>query len=594
MKKGTRALALLLVFVLVLSACGPTASNDAGSAPAPDGTEQPATDDGGEAPTAASSDGKILRMALEQDIETLDSQQNTADYTAAVAEGITSSLLREHNGEYVFDMAESYTTDDYINWTFTIREDAAWSDGTPITAHDFEYSWKQIFHRDEAGKVYGFFEGMKNYANIVEAMGEGKTGADLTAVTDTLGVSAVDDRTLVVELESARPWYLANFASTYFAPIHKEIYEANGSKYGSSMDKMAYNGPFYVSDWKYNESVTLAPNPHYFDKNIALDGVEIYIVKDVEPRVNMFRDGQVNFARANSEYYTLMADDVAAYGGSSWSYILTNQHRLDADGNVVNQAISDLLANRDFVDAISYSIDREVLYSAVITDPTRFATNIIVDGAVPLNNGGDETFEQGRARRGYQSPVSLTADPEKAAASLQKAMDALGYSDVSQIPTINLVVAQVADSISVCEFVSLSVEQAIGVKLEVEAVEFGVRDSRIISGDYDLLLMGWGLDYPDARSIYEVWYTDLFATGWPAAHPDQHAAFVAMMDQIGSTSDFAARGEVLLDIEALLLDQGPFITMNLAGHAALMTKDVHDFYIRDAGTRFDYIYATID
>ena len=267
---------------------------------------------------------------------------------------------------------------------------------------------------------------------------------------------------------------------------------------------------------------------------------------------------------------------------------------MDAEGNVVNHAISDLLANRDFVDAISYSIDREVLYSAVITDPTRFATNIIVDGAVPLNNGANETFEQGRARRNYQSPVSLTADPEKAQASLQKAMDALGYTDVSQIPTINLVVAQVADSISICEFVSLSVEQAIGVKLEVESVEFGVRDSRIISGDYDLLLMGWGLEYTDARSIYEVWYTDLFATGWPTAHPDQYAEFVALMDEIGSTGDFAARGEKLLDIEALLLDHGPFITMNLAGHAALMTKDVQDFYIRDAGTRFDYIYASID
>ena len=236
MKKGTLALALTLVFALVLSACGPAGTDGAEPAAVAEGTDQAGQEGETSAPP---SGGKILRMALEQDIETLDSQQNTADYTAAVAEGITSSLLREHNGEYVFDMAESYTTGDYITWAFTIREDAAWSDGTPITAQDFEYSWKQIFHRDEAGKVYGFFEGMKNYAAISEAMAEGKSGADLTAVNDTLGVTATDDRSLVVELEIPRPWYVANFAPTYFAPIHQLLYAANGPKLGSSADNSA-------------------------------------------------------------------------------------------------------------------------------------------------------------------------------------------------------------------------------------------------------------------------------------------------------------------------------------------------------------------
>ncbi len=589
MKKGKILIALLLLLVMSLTACTGSGTNTNTSTN---------TNSTGTAPTGgstvASGSDNILRMALEQDIETLDSQQNTADYTAAVAEGVTASLLREHDGKYLPDMAESYKTDDYITWTFKIRKDACWSDGTPITAHDFEYSWKQIFHRNEAAKVYGFFDGMKNYTTITKAVADGKTGDELNAVTDTLGVTAEDDQTLVVKLDSARPWYVANFASTYFAPIKKDIYEANGSKYGSSVDKMAYNGPFYVAEWNYNQNVTLKRNPKYWDKDsIKLDGVEIKIVKDVEPRVNMFRDGNVNFARATSEYYKTMSKNVVTYKGSSWSYILTNQNRRNKDGKVVNKVISGLLANRDFVNAISYSIDRSTLYGSVITDPGNFPTDVIVADKVPLNNGSEKTFGEGRTSRNFKSPVLLTADVAKAKESLKKAMDALGYTNVSQIPTISLVVAQGTDAASACQFVSLSVEQTLGIKIEVEPVEFGVRDSRIISGDYDLLMMGWGLDYPDASSIYAVWSSDLFATGWPTAHPDQYKAFVEMLKGANSMTDFAARGEKMLDLEAFLLDNGPFITMNLAGYSALMTPNVHEFYIRDAGTRFDYIYASM-
>jgi len=589
MKGQSKLLVILLTLMLVLSGCGGSTT--------PSSTPSENTDSNAQTPNESaevtSESDNIFRMALEQDIETLDSQQNTADYTAAVAEGVTASLLREHNGEFLPDLAESYSTDDYKTWTFKIRESAAWSDGTPITAEDFAYSWKTIFTRDEAAKVYGFFEGIKNYDKVTEAMKAGKSGDELKAVADTLGVTVVDPTTLVVELDGPRPWYLSNFASSYFAPIKKDVYEANGSKYGSSIEKMAFNGPFYVSEWHYNESITLKPNTYYWDKdNINFDGVEISIVKDVEPRVNMFKEGKVNFARATSEYYQTMSDSLVTYPGSSWSYILTNQARLNTDGEYVNKAISDLLANRDFIDALNYSIDRTTLYGAVINNPSYAPTNIIVADKIPLNNGTEETFGDGRAKRNYESPVALTVDEAKAQASLAKAMDALGYKDVSEIPQISLVVAQGTDAQTACEFVSLSVEQALGIHLEVEPLEFGVRDSRIISGDYDLLLMGWGLDYPDASSIFTVFASDLFATGWPKAHPEEYNTYVEMMDSINTITDFAERGEKMLDMEAYLLERGPIMTMSLAGYPALMTQNINDFYIRDAGSRFDYIYAS--
>ncbi len=602
MKRTNVFLSVALVLIMMLTACGGQSSPSTAQAPAGEAKVEDkateaetttTTENTATAEETATSDN-VLRIALDQDIETLDSQQNTADYTASVAEGTTEALLREHNGEYLPGMAASYSTDDYITWTFVIRDDACWSDGTPITAQDFEYSWKTIFHRDEASKVTLFFEGLKNYPAVKAAVKEGKKGDDLKAVTDTLGVTAKDDRTLVVELEGARPWYLTNFSSTYFAPIKKDIFEANGIKYGSSKDLMAYNGPFMVEDWKYNESVRLVKNPNYWNKdNIKLDAVELYIVKDVEPRVNMFREGKVDVAKASSEYYQTMADQVFSEEGSSWRYILTNQSRRNADGQVVNKAISDLLANRDFISALSYAIDRTVLYSQVIVDPTIFATAQVVPGHTPLNNAASETFDAGRKRGGYTSPFSVTADEAKAKEYLKKAMDTLGYADASQIPTITLVCASNTDVVTICDFIRLSCEETLGIKIEVEPVEFNVRDSRIISGDYDLLIMGWGLDYADATSIYEVFSSNLFATGWPEANHDQYNTFVEYMDNIAAETDFDKRAELLLKAEDHLLKYGPFITLNFSGYATLKNSRVNNLGIRDMGARHDYTFVTV-
>ena len=590
MKNTTRVLALVLAVVMMLSlaACGSTEAPAATNAAAPEATTV--------APAAPAAEGEnILRFALAQDIETLDAQQNTAEFTQSVAEGVTATLLREDNGVYSCDLAESYETEDYINWTFKIRQNAAWSDGTPITAHDFEYSWKQIFHRDECGKVHMLFDGIVGYDAIAAAMKEGKTGDDLTAVIEeNFAIDAVDDHTFTIQLENARPWILSTFASTYTGPIKKDVYEANGAAYGSAVDKFAYCGAFYVSDWAYNEKVTLAPNPYYWNaENVKLDGVEILIVKDVEPRVNMFKEGKIMFARATSEYYETMANDSVAFQGSSWSYILTNQHRVNADGQPVNEAISNLLANRDFVMALSYAIDRETLYSAVITDPTKFATNLIVSGHLPLNDGNGTLVEEARAGRTFDNPISLNADEAKAKDYLQKAMDALGYTDVSEIPTITLVYGQGAEGKTVCEFIELSVEQYLGVQLEVEPVEFGVRDSRIISGDYDLLSMGWGIDGVDGAELFDPWYSDLFATAWPVGHPDQYQTFCDMMDKMNATTDFEERGELLLEIEEYLVQYGPFITLNWSGDCGLLNKNLKDFYIRETGAAYNYVFASV-
>lgn len=577
MSKRLKLTGVLLAGMMLLSACGGSGAAS-GSAPAASGADGAAA--GGE---------KVFRMALEQDIETIDPQQNTARYTTTIAEGISESLLREHNGEMLPGVAESYETQDFITWTFKLRADAQWSDGTPITAEDFVYSYKEIFHRAEAAKVYILFEGVKGYTDIAAALQEGKTGDELRAVTDTLGVTAIDAQTLQVELDSPRPYFAEIFASTAWAPIKKDLYEANGTAYGSAADKIGMNGPFVLKEWKFNEELVLVPNDKYWDKeNIKLDRVEIKIVKDIEPRVNMFKEGQVDFAVASSENYNTLSDRVVTAPGSGNYYLLLNYQRRDAEGKVVNPAVSDLLANRNFVNAISSSLDRTTLFGSVLESPAFLASGWIVPDHININNAARE--DVGTVRTGT-SPNPVTADSAKAKEYLAKAMEELGYTDVSQIPEISIVVASSPDPRTIVEYVQLAVEQELGIKLNLDVVEFNVRDSRIISGDYDMLYMGWGVSVNDPLGYLDVWADNLFATGWPEADPDSYAEYVALVDKIRTATDMDARAKDILAAEQLALEHAPLIPLGFSNEVCLLQSNVQNFQLRMFNAPYDYIYV---
>ncbi len=544
---------------------------------------------------AQAEDAAVLRIALEQDIETIDPQQNTAAFTCAVTEGISEALLREHDDKILPGLAESYTTEDYQTWVFNIREDASWSDGTPITAEDIVWSYKEIFTRAECAKVYILFNGVKGYSAIQDAMNNGESEEALrTVIDEQFGVTALDSHTLQVVLESPRPYFINTFCSTAWAPLKRDLYEEYGTAYGSAADKVGMNGPFIVSEWRYNEMVTLVKNPHYWDAdNIKLDAVEIHIVKDLEPRVNMFKEGKVDSARASSDYMLMMPNDTYVLEGTSWNYMLVNSYRRNTDGALVNEALSALLANRNFVNAINTAINRTTLFGAVITDPSYLPTSYVIPESINSNNTARDSIGTLRTTvgAGFVNPVSVTKDADKAVAYLEAAMSELGYSSVKDLPEITIVCASTTDPQTVCEYMQNALTQTLGLAIKVEPVEFNVRDSRIISGDYDLLYMGWGVSNNDALGYLDVWATDLFCTGWPQSDPEVYGQYCELVDFISSTPDMDARAEKILEAEQILLTNGPIITLCTHGDALLMSHRFEGFTIKNTNSLYDYVFA---
>ena len=584
-----------IVIALAVTACANGGSAPAaGDTPAATGDTAPApAGDAAAAPDApADRDEMVLRIAIEQDIETLDPQQNTAAFTTSVGEGIHEALLRLHNGVILPGMASEFYTDDYQTWTFTIRDNAQWSDGTPITAHCFEFAYKEIFHRPEASKVYIMFNGVRNFAAIMEALDNEVSDEELRQATQNLGVTAIDDRTLVVELERSDAAFIEMFSHPAWSPLRRDLYEAHGANLGSSAESIASNGPFQIREWRLGEAVILERNPNYWNAdNIHLDVVEIHIVRDVEPRVNMFREGRVHSARATGEHFEVMPNYVHSIEGSGWNYILVNMHRRNADGELVNELISNLLANRNFIMAISNSIDREALYTRTITNPAVRPTNMVIPYGINSNNSQRQTI--GELRGGMTSNHPMNANPERAREYLQLAMDELGIADVSDIPEIRIIAASVAEPIIIVEFVSHSVSQTLGINITPEPIEFGMRDARIISGDYDLLFMGWGSSRNDPISYINVWAQNLFATGWPEAFPDQHSEYTDLIARIDASESVDERARLMLEAEQFVLQHGPFIPMSFTGDTILRSHEARNFHLRPFGALYDYVFAYI-
>jgi oligopeptide transport system substrate-binding protein len=176
---------------------------------------------------------------------------------------------------------------------------------------------------------------------------------------------------------------------------------------------------------------------------------------------------------------------------------------------------------------------------------------------------------------------------------LAAAMAELGYSSAAQIPEVSIVVASSADPRTIVEYIELSVEQNLGIKIAVDPVEFNVRDTRIITGDYDILYMGWGISNNDPLGYLDVWADDLFATGWPQVFPAQYQRYSALVKEAVVNGDMNARARQLLEAEQIALTGGPLIPLAFSSEVGLIQGRVSGFSLRTFNAPLDYIYASI-
>ena len=232
---------------------------------------------------------KIIRLVDNFDIPSMDTNRATNSISfevmANVLEGLT--VLGENdvvkNGVATsWDISEEGTT-----YTFHLREDSVWSNGSPVTAHDFVYSWRRLADPKTSSQYQSMVETaqLKNYEAVM--------AGDLP--TTELGVVAIDAYTLEVTLEIPVPFFLKLMTFGSFAPVNEAFVADVAGSFGTSVKTTLYNGPFMLTQWDSGYGYAFMKNPSYHSaKDIKIDGVTFRIVTDIADGVNLYENGKVD------------------------------------------------------------------------------------------------------------------------------------------------------------------------------------------------------------------------------------------------------------------------------------------------------------
>ncbi|PDM36810.1 peptide ABC transporter substrate-binding protein, partial [Bacillus cereus] len=171
--------------------------------------------------------------------------------------------------------------------------DSKWSNGTPVTAKDFVFAWQRAVNPDTAAEYAFLFFDIQNAKQINQKQ----------LPVDQLGIKAVDDKTLEVQLDRPVPYFLSLTTFSTFLPINEEYLKSQGDKYGLETNHLIYNGAFTLDNWKHEQSFQLKKNPNYWDaKTVKLEEINFNVVKDKSTEINLYDSGQIDRVALDAEF----------------------------------------------------------------------------------------------------------------------------------------------------------------------------------------------------------------------------------------------------------------------------------------------------
>jgi len=519
-----------------------------------------------QAPETLSAD-QDLTFSLPS-VPTIDPQQFNAAPSYVVMKGIGEGLIRTHEGQVTPGVAESWeVAEDNLKMTFHLREGASWSDGSKLTANDFVYAFRRLA---DPAKAYSYSWVLYEIKNAADVMA-GKLPLD------QLGVSAPDDNTFVIEFATPAPYYLGFLDMPCFYPVKQELVEKFGDQYALSADSMLTNGPFTVTEYLVDQSIKMVPNENYWNREaIKLNSATILIM-EAEAAFSMLETGELDVADIPVAIAPSYLNDPASIPGA----VVASYASGAVDWFCINIASTDnpILGNQDFRLALNYALDREE-YVAIATNglyapATRFV--------LPLVAGADGGYYT------EQYPIDVyktTAEPEKAAEHLKKAMDALGITDPAQI-TVKLKISDTAANKLIGENCQDQWQRTLGIKVELETVTYKAMLADRVAGAFDLIYAGWMPDYNDPYTYLSYFVSTNSQNGGKFSD----ARYDELVNTANTFADAKTRLSMYAEAEQILMEQAGIVTLQVrqvpyATNEKL--KGVVRFYL---GGDLDYTYA---
>lgn len=478
-----------------------------------------------------------------------------------VYEGLTMKKLDENGQIYVAPAAaESWDiSDDKTVYTFHLRDGLTWADGTPLTAHDFEYSWKRLFDpKNAAPLAWEMFQ-----IEGAESAFKGETSIE------DIGVKALDDKTFEVKLTKPDRKFL-NFAGEALSkPVKKEQIEKYGVQYGAKIENIIGNGPFKAVHWEVGSKIEFEKNPNYWDaEHVYLDKITINMIQETSTLAQSLMSNEIDIAELNNPDWNDMVDQTGYYN-------IVECDRMNIEELMFN------CTNKPFNNwkvrlAMSLSLDREAFSEEINHNTT--APLYGFTPAISAVNGESYSKLTGGKNEAIKDLLKKYPDPK---ALLMEGLKEEGYNDPSEITIEYNTRGTGEQQKKAAEWMKQAFESKLGIHFNINMTEWNVMYDMVDSGNYELANIGWSVDsgqepseFLDLYDNVDGYYAPQHKWKGPAA--DKYYELVQNYKNTPE-DDTQARADAYLAAETFLCEYGPDIPLYATKSRTLVGKYVHGY-----------------
>ncbi len=431
---------------------------------------------------------------------------------------------------------------DGLIYTFHLRADARWSNGEPVTAHDFVASYRRILTPGLAAENASMFYVLRG----AQAFHKGQLNQ-----FGEVGVTAVDARTLRLTLDHPTSYFLSLLQHWAWYPVHLPTIEKAGpadsrANPWARPGTLVGNGPFVLKEWRRGQRLVVAKSPTYWDAaTVRLNEIHLHPIESRDAEERAFRTGQLHLTEAlppgKVERYQREEPELLRID----PYLGTEFYRI----NITRPFLNDRRVRR----ALALALDRKALVERVLRGGQRAAYAF-----TPPETAG------------YTASTRLPEDPAEA----RRLLAAAGYPDGVGAPVVELVYNTSETHRLIAEAVQQMWRRELGLDVRLSNQEFGTLLAARRTGDFQLLRSAWIGDYLDPTTFLHLWRGDSSNnfTGWSSTAYDQ------LTFQAARTPDPSARRALLDRAETLLLEEAPVIPLYHYTHVYLAHPAVRGWH----------------
>lgn len=472
------------------------------------------------------AENQVLRLNLYSEPPSLNPTKANDSTSFHVLKMLFEGLTRiQPDGSPAAAIAETINVSkDLKTYTFTLR-DTKWSNGDPVTAYDFEYAWKEVLNPNSQS-VYAY------QLYVIKNAEEAKSGqADI----DTVGIKALDEKTLKVQLEYPTPYFLELTAFPTYYPIHKNLVMKTPEWANDASDNYICNGPFKLNAWQHHNEIEVVKNDNYWDANsVNLQRINMVMIGDESTELSMFENEELHWA--GRPISRLPADAIPS---------------LKENGMLNSQAVAGVewykfntgrfpFNNVKMRKAFSYAINRQTIIDNLMPDYHVPATGIVPK---PLNLQEEPFFQDG--------------DAQTARTLFNEALEELGIT-ADDLPVIHLSYNSNEAHHRLAQAIQQQWKESLGVTVDLDAAEWKVHINKMRNHDFQIGRLGWVADFRDPVNFLEVFkFKNDEEIGGNNDTQWESPTFISLLDRSASSNNAIERQKILHTAESLFMDEMP-------------------------------------